>query len=107
MIIDIEQAIKETEAQIAPLTARLERLRREKAERDSRSFIAVNKITRDDVEMSSGDGKPWFWIVGKFADWLSANSKKRWAEWNGRIYHTSDLLAGRMPDMPGKVEHLP
>lgn len=74
----------------------------------SREFIAANRITRDQIETSNGDGKPWFNTVYEFGDWLASNSTKRWAEWNGRIYHAADLVSGMVPaDMPGKMEHLP
>jgi hypothetical protein len=94
-------------AEIQPLQDRLNKLARQKRDADSRDFIAANRITRDDVEMSSGDKKPWFGTVWEFGEWLTENSKKVWAEWNGRIYHAADLVNGRMPDMPGEVDHLP
>lgn len=104
-VIDTE--ISEVEAAIKPLSERLESLRRRKREEASRSFIAANNITASDVEMSSGDGKPWFGTVWKFGKWLKDQPKQKpWAEWNGRIYHSVDLMNGRMPDMPGLAEDL-
>lgn len=102
----VEREIKTFEDQIAPLWGKLVLLRKERATLRSKLFIEVNKITKADVEMSSGDGKPYFGVVYEFAKWLSANSTKRWAEWNGRIYHVSDLVNGRMPDMDGRVDEL-
>ena len=102
----IEQQIGELVSQIAPLTAQLEKLRYEKRRKDSRDFIAANRITKEDVEMSSGDGKPWFGHIADFVEWLKINSKKRWAEWNTRIYFQSDLKAGQMPDMPASTADL-
>ena len=94
-------------AEIQPLQDRLNKLARQKREVDSRDFIAANRITLPDVEMSIGDSKPWFRTAWEFGKWLTENSKKVWAEWNGRIYHAADLANGRMPDMPGDVDHLP
>ena len=95
------------ENQLKPLIDRMATLRRKERDALSREFIAANRITRDDVEMSSGHGKPWFGTSDEFGKWLARQSKKVWAEWNGRIYHAADLANGRMPDMPGDVDHLP
>lgn len=105
-LADVSREIELLRSQILPLNDRLERLEREQDSLESEAFIAANKIRKADVEMSSGDGKPWFGTVMKFKDWLRGKSSKRWAEWNGRIYHTSDLIAGRMPHMPGYVDQL-
>lgn len=103
----LARAIAALKAEIQPLQDRLNKLAHQKREVDSRDFIAANRIIRPDVEMSSGDGKPWFGTVWEFGEWLTGNSKKVWAEWNGRIYHAADLVNGRMPDMPGETDHLP
>jgi len=108
-IESIEAEIAGLVDNIKPLSARLAKLSDEFRACKSKQFIHVNGITRDNVEMSKGDDRPWFGHVWKFAEWLRRKPEaKRWAEWNGRIYHTSDLLAGRMPDdMPGLVDDLP
>lgn len=103
----LARGIAALEAEIQPLADSLQKLKRQKREVDSRDFIAANRITREDVEMSSGDKKPWFGTVWLFGEWLAGNSKKVWAEWNGRIYHAADLVNGRKPDMPGETDHLP
>jgi hypothetical protein len=103
----LSRGIASLEAEIRPLADRLQKLKRQKRKVDSRDFIAANRITLDDVEMSIGDKKPWFETAWEFGKWLAGNSKKVWAEWNGRIYLTSDLVNGRMPDMPGETNHLP
>ncbi len=105
-IAELEDQVASTQAQIAPLASRLEQLNRQLREAKSRQFISANNITKEDVEMSSGDGKPWFGIVTDFEDWLRDNSSKRWAEWNGRIYNASDLIRHKMPDSPGETRHL-
>lgn len=105
---DLQRQIYEVEAAIAPLQDRLCRLMGQKRKADSIAFIAANRITRDDVEMSDGKDKPWFGDVWTFAKWIKANRPdKLWAEWNGSIYHAADLIAGRMPDMPGCTDDLP
>lgn len=105
-IENLNKEIASIEAQIHTLASRLETLRRQKREEESRAFIAANDIKRADVEMSYGEGKPWFGTVYDFTRWIRANSRKNWAEWNGRIYRVSDLLNNRMPDMPATVNDL-
>lgn len=90
--------------ELHPLMAQMEDLKRRHREALSREFIAANQITREDVEMSSGHGKPHFGTAYEFGKWLQRQSKKVWAEWNGRIYHAADLAPGRMRAMPGKVK---
>lgn len=104
--IDIELA--QLEAQVTPLLAMMDRLRMQRRELESKAFIAANRITKADVELSSGDDKPWFGVIDEFVTWLKAQpSHKRFAEWNERIYYTTDLLAGKMPaDMPATIREL-
>lgn len=105
--IDIE--FQEIAKKMKPLAERSSFLTRERRILASKQFIAENKITRDDVQMSSGEGMPYMGFIGVFIDWLRAQpKKKRFAEWNHRIYFTSDLLSGLMPDgMPGTIDELP
>jgi len=101
------RSIAAIEAEIQTLENQLQKLKHKKREADSRDFIVANRIILDDVEMSSGDTKPWFGTVWEFGKWLAGNSEKVWLEWNGRIYRVTDIANGRMPDMPGEVDHLP
>ena len=103
----LAREIATLEIELKPLLDRMATLRRKEREALSREFIAANQITRDQVETSYGDEKPWFGTAWEFGKWIAANSKKRWAEWNGRIYHAVDLVNGRMPDMPGEMDSLP
>jgi hypothetical protein len=105
-VLGVQREIEEAKQTIRPLAKKLERLNRQLADMESRAFIEANKITRADVEMSAGDGKPWFGTVTEFGLWMRTHGSKRWAEWNGRIYHAADLMAGRMPDMPGCANDL-
>lgn len=102
----LAREIAALETQLKPLLDRIATLRRKERDALSREFIAANRITREDVEMSIGDGKESFGTSYEFGSWIAANSKKLWVEWNGRIYHTADFMNGRMPDMPGAVDHL-
>jgi len=102
--LDIE--IVSTKADIKMREAHLRTLTEAKRELESKAFIAANKLTLNDIELSSGDDKELFWHIEKFVDWLSANSTKRFAEWNTIIYFQSDLKAHRMPDMPVRLADL-
>jgi len=104
--VSTSEQIADLERQIQPLAATLRILHVQKSNKDSIEFIRVNRITADDVELSSGDDKPWFGNVISFIIWLRANTKKRFAEWNSRLYFTSDLLANRTLETPGRLEHV-
>lgn len=106
-LTELKREIMRLSAQIKPLTERLTVLGAERRDLESRIFITVNNIKKDDVELSSGEGKPWFGTYVEFGKWLKINSTKPWAEWNGGIYSTSDVILGRMPyDSPGCVSNL-
>jgi hypothetical protein len=103
---EIQADLEKINAQIEPLERIRELLKREESDALSREFIAANEITLDRIEMSDGDGKPYFDTVWKFGEWLYRNSQKPWAEWNGLIYATMDLVNGRMPKTNGMVSTL-
>ncbi len=106
-IPQLKSEINSTKLAITPLATRLDSLRRELAEAESRQFIEANTITREDVQMSSGDEMPWHGSAWEFAEWMRANKvTKKWCEWNGIIYHVSDILNSRMSSTPGRTEHL-
>lgn len=107
-IENLNKEIVSIESQIRPLANKLESLRRQKSEEESRAYIAINNIKRADVETPEGMDKPWFGNVASFASWMQAHGMpKPWASWNGRIYRTSDLVLGRMPESPAMVDQLP
>lgn len=99
----IDEEISAVRMRLGPLMRDLENLLERRRLAASLEFIRVNQIRREDVEMVEGEGKPYFGQLGFFVSWLKRNSNKRWAEWNGRIYHTSDFLAGMMPETPGRI----
>lgn len=105
-IEQIKKQIADTEDELRPLAKRLNDLRAALSGMESREYIRINNITRDNVQLSGGSSLPYFGTVFEFAKWIQANSKKQWAEWNGRIYRSSDLILGRMPDSPATVDHL-
>ncbi len=103
---DIQGELDALIEQLKPMLTLRAKLEHDLGYAKSREFIAVNGIRREDVEFSDGHGE-WFNTVWRFADWLRSHSTKNWAEWNTTIYRTSDLLAGRMPDMPARAGDLP
>lgn len=103
----IREHINELNQGLQPDMRRLERLMRMEQDAQSREFIAAHGITLDQVEESQDLGdKKWFDTAWDFGDWLKGHSKKPWAAWNGIIYRASDLINHRMPEMPGRMEHL-
>lgn len=107
-IEEIDAELDSLSSQLKPLHERASQLQRQWRDLASKAFIAANKITRNDVEMSSGDGKPWFNHVHAFVNWMKSQpTTKQFAEWNETIYFTTDLLSGRMPpDMPATIRDL-
>lgn len=104
----IARELASVEAELRPLLSRKESLEREERRLRSQAFIDANGVTRWNIEMSSGDDKPRFQMITGFADWMrKANCQKRFCEWNGFIYFTAEVLAGRLDrDAPGRVEDL-
>ena len=103
---EIEKEIADLQKQLRDPLARLNFLSKELSDAKSHEYIKANNIKRDDVQFSSGNDMPWFGDVWTFATWCRSNSEKNWAEWNHRIYRMSDLLEGRRPESPARVEHL-
>jgi len=100
-----DQQIADLEARIKPLMSLLEGLRAVKRKEESVEFVRVNKITKEDVERPDWEGRPYLWNIYDFANWMRDNNcQRRFCTWNGRIYFTSDILAGLMPDTPGLIE---
>lgn len=102
----LDQEIKQLEDEYISIGTRLESKRREKRAIESKRFIEANSITWDDVETTDVPDH-YFNHISSFSEWLSTNSKKRFAEWNGRIYFRSDLVDGMMRDTGGFTDDLP
>ena len=88
---EIEKLVKECDRVTSALIACRNDRRRLKA----KEFIRVNGITKENVETSATDDKPWFYEISHFIEYLRANSTKTWAEWNGQIHAVSDLVKNR------------
>ena len=72
---------------------------------ESQEFIRVNRITKDDVELSEFTVTDRYWgHVNDFAGWLRVNSKKMFAEWNGELHFQSDLKQGYFKPTAGRWE---
>jgi hypothetical protein len=96
--------------QVSPLLANLNLLRLQHRDALSREFIAANRITIDDVEMSDGVSDEFGYQMATIADLakrLKKNSTKKWAEWHGKIYHASDITSAKLPNIYGLIQHLP
>lgn len=104
----------ELKAEIDARTARLAQqldqlvvLKRQHDDAVSREWVAANNVTAAQVQRSDGDALPWFGDVMTFGRWMNETSCTRpWAEWNGRIYSSAELMQGRMMrNAPGCAEH--
>lgn len=94
---EIERQIKALNEQMRPLIIERDKLENNRRHEQSRNFIKATKARIEDVELSSGEGKPWFGTIFEFSKYIKSKSiKKRFCEWNDRVYFTSDILAGRM-----------
>lgn len=86
---------QELEQEIQSLTTQLRNLREGQRKEKALAFIAANNITLDDVEMSKGEGMPWFGYIGTFAAYLKKlPTVKRFTEWNTILHYTSDVMNG-------------
>lgn len=94
--------------QIAAAEKELRGLTEKIRKRASIRFIQENGITRDQVEFVSADGNPWFGVINTFAAFLANKpDRKPWAEWNGSLIRTQDLIDGESPDWTHRVDDLP
>jgi len=94
--------------QLLPLEKRQRELIVERRKLHSLNFIKENSVRLDDVELSEGNGKPFFNRVNDFSRWMKNHSiTRRFCEWNNTIYLTSEIMSGRMdPTAPGSVKDL-
>ena len=93
---------------LAPKLAELEDLKRQHSDTVSREWIAANNVTANNVRRSDGGDVPWFGTVIEFGRWMrETRCTAPWAEWNGLIYASAELMAGRMSrEAPGYAEHV-
>lgn len=103
---EIETELAGITATMVPLIARQGYLRAERGRLQSLAWIAANNVTRDQIELSAGEDRPYFEMIQTFGDWLRTRAtNKRFCEWNDLLYFTSEIIAGHMDlDAPGRVE---
>ena len=106
-IDDIERELDLLTKELRPLLDKQWRLNEALRKAKSLQYIKVNNISLSDVEMSSGDGKPYFGHIKQYGEWLKLNSDKPYCEWNEEIYLTSEIINGFLrSDGTGLVEDL-
>ena len=107
-IEQIDRELAELAGKVRPITARMADLWRDRRRLCAAEFIRANNVTRDQIEMSSGDDRPWFGRATEFGRWMrEQGTSKRFCEWNGRVYFSADVMAGRLPDAPAAVSDVP
>lgn len=101
---DIEHDLDCNSKNLEPLLRDKTRLTIELKSAKAEEFIRVNNITIDDILLSDDE---WYGNVWKFSESsVMRSSTKRFAEWNTIIYFRSDLISGKMPDMPATINDL-
>ncbi len=104
---ELEKWEAEFESTFLEISRDLKIVRSQFVKARSVAWIKANGVTRANVESSNVPGT-FFGTVWKFVEFLKANpQRQRFAEWNTVIYYTEELIAGHMPDMPGRYEDLP
>lgn len=109
---ELRKELDKVERELKPLIERRQRIQNALDDALSREWIAACKVTKDKVmtvkEAEESRGSRWFGDVWTFGKWLKENQcDKPWAEWNGRIYNSEELKAGKLSiEAPGMVEHL-
>lgn len=98
-------------AEIQPLNQDLQNCRDKLKSAKAQQWIEANGVTRDQVELS-GSGRPsttpYFHDVFAFGKWLTANSEKRFCEWNTQIFFTAEVVEQRRTrDATATVSDLP
>lgn len=81
-------------------------LHKERDDYYSRKFVSANNITSADVWNPDSESE-WFGIIWNYAQWIKQQPEsRRFVAWNGRLYFTSDIVAGKMPETPGLAAHI-
>ncbi len=109
LAVDIATNIAALDKFLAPFLAARDELKRQYDEAQSREWIAANGVTRANVIDSNEKGAPYHGMLSEFGRWIKAQGRtEQWAEWNGRIYPSAEVIAGRMErDAPGRYEDVP
>lgn len=106
-IQDIDRELAAIQEQLRPLWKRREQLTAERDQLLSRQWIEINGVTPANTQSSNPPGV-WFSHIEDYRRWLSEQSTpKQFCEWNGRIYFTSEILAGRIDqNAPARIDDL-
>lgn len=97
-IASLDTQISAIQATMAPLVEQRDSLDYARRRLLSREFIASHGITSRNVELSTVPDRKCFWHLVEFIAWIKEHPPyKRFSEWNGRIYFTSDILNGDLP----------
>ncbi len=93
------------------LSRNAEPLRKEEWRLKSKLYIIQNNITKEQVHFSGPDANDGVWIntVDLFADRLKrvpVETRKKFAEWNGSIHLTSNLIEGSFLPTPAMTTEL-
>jgi hypothetical protein len=103
-----DSKIDDLATEIRELNRQLHILQEARSDLISRETIKSESIVLADIQESSGDELPWFGDLWTFANWMrQTNCQKRFAEWNGLLYKTSDLFAGSMKNTGARIDHVP
>lgn len=95
-IKELDKKIAAVKAELIPMSKRLSRLNEERAKAVSMQYIKKHGIRLRDVDVQAD--KEYFGTIYGYGYWLSLNSRKKWAVWNGMIYLRADLAKKRMPE---------
>lgn len=106
-IEQMKDRLAEIAMKLRPLMAEQSTLIDQLRRAESKAWIAANGITRRRVHAVDDVGE-WVGTVYNFAVWLRQQRPMRpFAEWNGRLYHTTDLLNDRLEETPGFFTDVP
>ena len=103
-----QQELDNLNERLAPMLRRKAELENILRDKRSRDWIKENGVTAENLQLSTGAGIPWHATLWRYAKWLSTLSPRpRFCEWNGRIYHTEELICESAPVAPpGLARHV-
>ena len=106
-IESLEEELESIELQMQPLRSLMSKRKRQLATEKSKKFISDNNIFVEQVQRCDDKGMPWMGDIYKFGEWMVTNSTKPWCCWNGSLYKSQEIIAGRMDrDAIGSYEDL-
>lgn len=92
----LEKEIEELEAKLKSLIELKSKRMRQLDTEKSKLFIQLHIITKYSVQRCDAEGMPYLGHITVFGEWLADNSSKPWCCWNGMLYKTQEIVAGRM-----------